>query len=266
MSGTDTIFAGSIPAIYDSYMVPLLFRPYAQAVAERVRALRPHRILETASGTGVLTEALHHALPQADIVATDLNQPMLDHAAAQLPSSRVTWQQADAHALPFPDGAFDAVICQFGVMFFDKRRAYREVRRVLKPRGHFIFNVWDKLEYNDFTALVTAAAVDIFPDDPPLFFARIPHGYHDKDAIVADVRDAGFANVTLETVTLRSVAPSCRDAAVGLCQGTPLRSEIEARDPSKLAEVTDAGAARIAARFGSGPVDGMIQAHVVIAS
>jgi len=169
--------------------------------------------------------------------------------------------------LPFPDDTFDDVTACLVLHYLkDWGPALTEVRRVLKPRGHFIFNVWDKLEYNDFTALVTAAAVDIFPDDPPLFFARIPHGYHDKDAIVADVRDAGFANVTLETVTLRSVAPSCRDAAIGLCQGTPLRSEIEARDASKLAEVTDAGAARIAARFGSGPVDGMIQAHVVIAS
>ena len=267
MTKADTVFSGSIPSLYDKYAGPLIFAPYAGDLAARLAALNPTRVLEIAAGTGIVTRALVRSLPASvDIVATDLNQPMLDHAAAQLPSSRVTWQQADAHALPFPDGAFDAVICQFGVMFFDKRRAYREVRRVLKPRGHFIFNVWDKLEYNDFTALVTAAAVDIFPDDPPLFFARIPHGYHDKDAIVADVRDAGFANVTLETVTLRSVAPSCRDAAIGLCQGTPLRSEIDARDAGKLAEVTDAGAARIAARFRSGPVDGMIQAHVVMAS
>jgi SAM-dependent methyltransferase len=192
---------------------------------------------------------------------------MLDHAAAQLSSSRVTWQKADAQSLPFPDGAFDAVVCQFGAMFFpDRRQAYREARRVLKPGGRFIFSVWDKLEYNEFGALVTAAAADVFPDDPPLFLARTPYGYHDKNVIIADIRSAGFANAATETLSRRSVAPSCRDPAIGFCEGSPLRGEIEARDSGRLAEVTDAAAAKIGARFGNGPVDGAIQAHVITAS
>jgi hypothetical protein len=137
---------------------------------------------------------------------------------------------------------------------------------VLKPGGRFVFNVWDKLEYNEFADLVTAAVTDMFPDDPPLFLARTPHGYHQKDSIIADVRRAGFADVTAETVTLRSVAASSMDPAIGYCQGTPLRNEIEARDAGRLAEVTAAAGARIAARFGSGPVDGMMQAHVITAS
>ena len=114
--------------------------------------------------------------------------------------------------------------------------------------------------------MVAAAATDIFPDDPPRFLARTPHGYHDKQAIVADVRSAGFVNVAVETLTRRSIAPSCRDPAIGFCQGTPLRTEIEARDANKLTETTDAAAAKISARFGNGPVDGMIQAHVITAS
>jgi ubiquinone/menaquinone biosynthesis C-methylase UbiE len=135
----DTVFSGSIPSLYDKYAGPLIFAPYAEDLAERLAALNPTRVLEVAAGTGIVTRALARSLPASvDIVATDLNQPMLDHAAAQLPSSRVTWQQADGQALPFPDGAFDAVVCQFGAMFFpDKRQAYREARRVLKPGGHF---------------------------------------------------------------------------------------------------------------------------------
>jgi ubiquinone/menaquinone biosynthesis C-methylase UbiE len=264
----DTVFSGSIPALYDKYLGPLIFEPYAEDLAQRLSALDAARVLEAAAGTGIVTRALVRALPgSVAIVATDLNQPMLDHAATQVSSSRVTWQQADAQSLPFPDGAFDAVVCQFGVMFFpDKRQAYREARRVLKPGGRFIFNVWDKLDYNEFAALVVAAAIDVFPDDPPLFLARTPHGYHDKQAIVADVRSAGFVDVAVETLTRRSVAPSCRDPAIGFCQGSPLRSEIEARDAGRLAETTEAAAAKIGARFGTGPVDGMIQAHVITAS
>jgi SAM-dependent methyltransferase len=264
----DTVFSGSIPSLYDRYLGPLIFEPYAEDLAHRLSALNPARVLETAAGTGIVTRTLVRLLPTSvSVVATDLNQPMLDHAAEQLSSSRVSWQKADAQSLPFPDGAFDAVVCQFGAMFFpDKRKAYREGRRVLKPGGHLIFNVWDKLEYNEFADLVTAAATDIFRDDPPLFLARTPHGYHDKEAIIADVQSAGFLNVAAETLTRRSVAPSCRDPAIGYCQGTPLRNEIEARAANRLAETTDAAAAKISARFGNGPVDGMIQAHVITAS
>jgi ubiquinone/menaquinone biosynthesis C-methylase UbiE len=268
MTGVDTVFSGSIPALYDRYLGPLIFAPYAQDLAGRLTAFDARRVLETAAGTGIVTRALVRSLPASvSVVVTDLNQPMLDHAAEQISSSRVSWQKVDAQALPFPDGSFDTVVCQFGVMFFpDKHKAYREARRVLKPGGRFIFNVWDKLEHNEFADLVTAAVADIFPNDPPLFLARTPHGYHEKEAIMADVRSAGFVNIAVETVTRRSVAPSCRDPAIGFCQGTPLRNEIAARDANRLAEVTEVAATKIRARFGDGPVDGMIQAHVITAS
>jgi ubiquinone/menaquinone biosynthesis C-methylase UbiE len=268
MTKVDTVFAGSIPAIYDNYLGPLIFEPYAQDLANRLSALHPERVLETAAGTGIVTRALLRSLSGgAGIVATDLNQPMLDHAAKQVSSSRVSWQKADAQALPFPDATFDAVVCQFGVMFFpDKQEAYREARRMLKPGGRFIFNVWDRIEHNEFADLVTTAVAEMFAGDPPRFLARTPHGYHDKQVVIAEVKSAGFGNVAAETLTRRSVAPSCRDPAIGYCQGTPLRNEIEARDANRLVEATEAAASKISARFGNGPVDGMIQAHVITAS
>jgi ubiquinone/menaquinone biosynthesis C-methylase UbiE len=268
MTKADTVFSGSIPNLYDRYLGPLIFEPYAQDLAHRLSALNAGRVLETACGTGIVTRALIRSLSTGvSIVATDLNQPMLDHAAEQVSSSRVSWQQADAQTLPFPDGEFDAVVCQFGVMFFpDKQKAYREARRVLKPGGRFIFNVWDKIEHNEFADLVTTAVGDLFPNDPPVFLARTPHGYHEKEAIVAELRSAGFVNITVETLTRRSVAPSCRDPAIGYCQGTPLRNEIEVRDASRFAEATEAAANKISAQFGNGPVDGKIQAHVITAS
>lgn len=267
MAKTDTIFAGSIPSLYDTYLGPLIFEPYAGDVVKRLENLSAGRVLETAAGSGIVTRALLRSLPTSvSVVATDLNQPMLDHAAAQTSFSNVSWQRVDAQSLPFPDQTFDAVICQFGVMFFpDKQKAYREARRVLKTGGRFIFNAWDRIEDNEFADVVTAALTDIFPDDPPLFLARTPHGYHDKTTIQDQLRSAGFVDITLDTVTRRSLALSCQDPAIGYCQGTPLRNEIEARDASRLAEATAAAARRISERFGDGPVDGKMQAHVITA-
>jgi ubiquinone/menaquinone biosynthesis C-methylase UbiE len=267
MRASDKVFVGSIPAIYDRYMGPLLFAPYAADLAQRVSDIRTGKVLETASGTGIVTRALASALPkEVTIVASDLNQPMLDFAAGQGGVERVAWRQADASALPFDDAQFDAVVCQFGVMFFpDKQAAFREARRVLKPGGRFVFNVWDRIEDNEFADVITRALAEFFPQDPPRFFARTPHGYHDLAIIRDDLQAAGFAKIAAETLAKRSRADSHRDPAIAICQGTPLRSEIEARDKSRLDEATDFAASAVAARFGNGPVDAKMQAHVITA-
>ncbi|MDQ6638345.1 MAG: class I SAM-dependent methyltransferase [Pseudomonadota bacterium] len=264
--GIDKVFAGSIPKLYDEYLVPLIFAPYADDLARRLAARTPGRVLEIAAGTGVVTRALAARLAEpVAIVATDLNQAMIDTAAQVGTARPVEWRQADAMQLPFADGEFDAVVCQFGVMFFpDKGRAYAEARRVLKPGGLFLFNAWDRIEENELADEVTRALATVFPDDPPRFMARTPHGYHDRATIENDLRRGGFAAAPqIETVAARSRAASPRDPAVAYCQGTPLRSEIEARDPARLGEATDVAAAAIARRFGPGAVDAKIQAHVV---
>jgi SAM-dependent methyltransferase len=167
--------------------------------------------------------------------------------------------------LPFPDQSFDVVVCQFGTMFFpDKPRAFGEARRVLRPGGCFIFNVWDRIERNEFADTVTQALALLFPNDPPRFMARIPHGYFDRTAIACDVAAGGFPrSVEFDTVMARSRAHSPQVPAVAYYQGTPLRNEIEARDPARLVEATQVAAAAIAHRFGSGEVDAMIQAHII---
>lgn len=268
MSGAaaDKVFAGSIPRIYETCLVPLIFAGYADDLAERAALGAPKRVLEIAAGTGVVTRSLVSALPaDTTLVATDLNQAMIDEARRIGTSRPVEWRQADALALPFDDGSFDAVVCQFGAMFFpDKVKGYAEARRVLRRGGAFLFNVWDRIEDNEFADVVTAALATVFPDDPPRFLARTPHGYHDRAAIARDLAAAGFSSSPrIETVAKRSKAPAGRVAAFAYCQGTPLRNEIEARDASRLEEATDRASEAIAARFGSGAVDGRIQAHVV---
>lgn len=264
--GTDIRFAGSIPELYDSHLVPLIFEPYAADLAKRVAAHQPSRVLETAAGTGVVTRAMAHALPaHVELVATDLNQPMLDRAAAIGTPRPVTWQQADATRLPFDDASFDMVVCQFGAMFFpDRARAFSEARRVLRRGGLFLFNVWDRIEENELADTVTATLAALFPADPPLFMVRTPHGYFDTHVISRDLAAAGFdAAPRLETIAARSRAASARVPAVAYCQGTPLRNEIEARSAAGLQEATAASAAAIVERFGTGPVDAKIQAHVI---
>jgi SAM-dependent methyltransferase len=266
MNRTDRAFAGSIPEVYDRYMVPLVFAPYAVDLAGRTAARSPARVLEVAAGTGAVTRALASVLPSsASIIATDLNQAMLDRAAAVGAAQPVEWRQADAQHLPFPDGAFDAVVCQFGVMFFpDRSAALAEARRVLRPGGVLLFNTWDWIEENEFAEAVQAALAPLFPEDPPRFMERVPHGYHDRREIERDVTAAGLARpADIVTVTERSRAETARDVAVAFCQGTPLRNEIEARDPSGLSRATDAAAEAVARRFGPGPVEGRMQAHVV---
>ena len=267
MQETDRLFAGSIPELYDRYLGPLIFEPYARDLAARLAVLQPAHVLETAAGTGVATRALARALPASvTIVATDLNQPMLDYAASHTDADNVTWRQADALKLPFGEGAFDAVACQFGAMFFpDKVKAFGEARRVLKQGGRFVFNVWAKIEENEFPHAVMGALARVFPDDPPRFMERTPHGYHDIKRVVEDLRGAGFTRVDIETVAKTSEAPSAREPAIGFCQGTPMRGEIEVRDKDRLGEATDAAEAALAARFGKGPISGRISAHVITA-
>ena len=263
---TDKVFTGPIPQLYETHLVPLIFEPYAVDLANRLASLPVSRVLEIAAGTGVATRSLATVLPEdVSIVATDLNQPMLDHAAAIGTTRPVEWRQADAMQLPFPDGTFDAVVCQFGVMFFpDKPKAFSEARRVLRSGGVLVFSVWDRIEENEFADTVTTALEMLFPADPPRFLARTPHGYHHLPTIERDLAEGGFsAPPHASTVPARSWAPSARVPAVAYCQGTPLRSEIEARDATRLGEATDAAAEAIARRFGRGPVEGKIQAHIV---
>lgn len=267
MASTDSAFAGSIPGLYDQYLGPLLFQPYADEVAARVRGYMPGHILETACGTGIVTQALHHALPDAHIVATDLNPAMLQVAGERVRSEKVSFEAADALHLRFAANTFDLVVCQFGVMFFpDKVRGNAEAHRVLRRGGRYLVVIWDSVARNPGSDEIGQAVAALFPDNPPHFIDRTPFGYSDIAQIEHDLLAAGFTDIELETVEKRSRAPSARDVAKGMCLGSPLRLEIEERNAAMLDRAVDAAAAALAHWEGPNGFDAPMSAHVVVAT
>jgi ubiquinone/menaquinone biosynthesis C-methylase UbiE len=267
MASTDARFAGSVPAVYDRYLVPLLFEPYAEDLAARLRDLREGTLIELAAGTGAVTRALRRALPPAvKIVATDLNEGMLAIGSSRVKEPSVVWQLANAQELPFDDATADAVVCQFGVMFFpDKPAAHREVKRVLRPGGRYLFNVWDRLDRNEISEIANRAVAALFPEDPPRFYERAPFGHHDASVIRRELESEGFQKVEIETVEKVSWVASAEEAAKGLCEGTPLRGEIEARNPARLEEATAAATKALIAHFHASSFENRMSAIVVSA-
>jgi ubiquinone/menaquinone biosynthesis C-methylase UbiE len=226
MTSVDVRFSGSVPANYERYMVPLLFQPYADLLAERARAWQPRRILETACGTGVVTAALSKALPEAEIVATDLNQAMID-VAAQRGLPNVTFRQADALELPFDNASFDLLVCQFGVMFFpDKVQGGAEARRVLRDGGHYLFAVWDRIDRSALSHLANESLQRAYPANPPQFMTRGPFSYFEPQWIERDLRASGFTDIAIQTVERESRSNSAEDAARGLVYGSPMGVEL----------------------------------------
>jgi SAM-dependent methyltransferase len=263
MAQTDSLFNHSTPELYDRYMGPLLFKPYARLVAERAALLQPSRILETATGTGIVTRAIRAVLPDAQIVATDLNPGMLEFAKQGHCSGRVEFRKADAQDLPFAAESFDLVICQFGVMFFsDKVAANREAWRVLGSGGHYLFVSFDRLEHNPVPKAAEDAVAELFPEDPPDYMERGPFSYADPAVIEDDLRSGGFTDIQVETIASSSRV-NARDAAHGLVLGSPFRAEIERRDSSGLDRALDAVVGALQLWDGR---DAPISAHVVTAT
>ncbi len=264
----DASFIGNIPEHYDRGLGPVIFADYAADIARRAAACNPARVLETAAGTGIVTRRLRDLLPAgASLTATDLNPPMLEVAQTKFrPDEHVNFRPADATALPFPDGSFDAVVCQFGVMFFpEKDKAYREVDRVLAPGGHYLFSVWDAHRYNPFGRIAHEVAGSFFPSDPPQFY-RVPFSYCQIDPIKESLMDAGFTGIEIAVLGLEKEIPDTARFATGVVCGNPLIDQIRARggvDPDRVVEaVTQA----LRAELGPGPARMTLQAIIFSAT
>jgi SAM-dependent methyltransferase len=271
MSNDAANFIGDIPEHYDRGLGPMIFADYAADIARRVAGRSPARVLETAAGTGIVTRQLRSLLnARAHLTATDLNAPMLEVARTKFqpgePGEQVDFRPADATALPFPDSAFDAVVCQFGVMFFpNKDSSYHEVHRVLAPGGRYLFSVWDSHRYNPFARLAHEVAGSFFPDDPPQFY-RVPFSYYQIDLIKESLLGAGFADITVAVVRLEKEIANAALFARGLVYGNPLIEQIRGRGGADPDRILDALAKALRQEFGADPGRMPLQAIVFSAS
>ena len=263
---TEAAFRATYAELYDRHLVPLLFAPYAGYLADRVKAHKPRSVLETAAGTGILSQALAQTLPaEVAITATDLNQPMIDHACTKSATTCVTWQQADAMRLPFPNESFELIVCQFGVMFFpDKQASFREAARVLMPRGRYLFAVWD--DWKGMPAAPLAIVADVVAAmlgcDPA---SLVNPAYHDEATLRHDLAAAQFEQIKVERVMLPAAVASTREAALATVHGSLIRTVIETQYPGRLDEATVAVERALAAKFGKGAVAGWTSALIVTA-
>jgi ubiquinone/menaquinone biosynthesis C-methylase UbiE len=261
-------FDGSIPEMYDRHLGALLFEPYAADIAERVVRRRPRRVLEIAAGTGIVSRQLLETLPkEASLTVTDLNAPMLEYAKSKSTTRGrdVEWRQADAQALPFPDESFDALVCQFGIMFFpDKQQGLLEFNRVLEKGGALIFSVWDSFDSNPVQSIAHSTIGTFFKGDPPDFY-KVPCGMGNKAEAVRLTEDAGFKNIVIDTVSLTGKSGSARSAAQGLVKGNPVINAIRERGTADVEEIVLALARALEVRFGAGPLQVPLRAHVVTA-
>ena len=267
MKDVELRFTGSVPANYDQLMVPLIFQPYADELARRAAAMKPRRILETAAGTGVVTEAISKLLPDAQIIATDLNEPMLEVAGQRIRSDKVCFITANAQEIPFDAEGFDLVVCQFGAMFFpDKVLAHREARRVLRKGGHYLLAIWDRIDRNPLSDATQRVLIDLFPENPPLFLCEGPFGYSDPERIERDLREAGFGTVEIDTVQLTSRSASASDAASALCYGTPMSVELQDREQGSLDRAFEEVKRALGEFEGANGLEAPMSAHIVTAT
>lgn len=266
MTEANARFQGTIPELYDRHLGPVIFEPFAADLARRVIAREGESVLEIACGTGILTERLRARLPPAvSLVATDLNEPMIDFARSKLRGvGPIDWRPADAATLPFPSMSFAAVACQFGLMFVpDKEAAFREARRVLTDNGLLVFNVWNGFEHNPFGRIAHETIGSFFPVDPPNFY-QVPFGFHDSNVLRRLLAANGLGDVEIERVTLAATSPTAKSFATGLVKGNPVSIAIQERGCA-LDPVVEAVAAALAHVGGDNPFRSTMQALVVTA-
>ncbi|HEX2608387.1 MAG TPA: class I SAM-dependent methyltransferase [Flavisolibacter sp.] len=246
-----TAFSGDVPQLYEAYLGPVLFEPYAEDLAARIDPAGSQHVLELACGTGRLTRHLLRVLPlHASITATDLNEGMLNLAARQTPDPRLQWNVVDALEIPFLDGSFDTVICQFGCMFFtDKPRAFSEIFRVMKKGGRFLFNTWEAPDKNPAAMIMQDVMQELFGERAPDFFLKGPFSFYDQEVIQQLLAAAGFHSLSIESLSKEMPYTSASDFTTGFVDGSPLTAFLKKWPAAEREAATAELKTRLEARF-----------------
>jgi ubiquinone/menaquinone biosynthesis C-methylase UbiE len=253
----------SAAEVYEELYVPALFQEWAPRMVDAARVAPGQRVLDVACGTGVLTRALGERVGASGHVAgLDVNDGML--AVARRRGPAVAWHRAAAETMPFGDADFDAVLCQFALMFFDARpKALAEMRRVLRPGGRLAVAVWAPLEDAPAYAAVVALLDRMFGPAAGASL-RAPFVLGDPAQTVSLVTAAGFSDVRAVTHEGRARFPSLEAWMHADVRGWTAADLI---DDGRYARLLDE-ARRELARFvqPDGTVVFRMPAHIVTAS
>lgn len=220
---------GSAPELYQRYLVPAMTALWAADLADRA-ALRPgERALDVACGTGVVARVAAERLgPGGRVAALDINAGMLAVARSLPPVSGapIEWHEGTALALPFPEAAFDVVLCQLGLQFLpDRAAALAQMRGVLAPGGRLALSVFGPIEHNPATHAL-ADALDRHLGPGASAAKRTEHALADAGALRALVERAGFADVAIDTASRQVRFASGADYVRIQLAATPLASVI----------------------------------------
>jgi ubiquinone/menaquinone biosynthesis C-methylase UbiE len=252
--------------MYERYLGPYIFEPYAEDIVSRIPSTDIHTALEVACGTGRVTGKLRKALPGGcRLVASDLNPDMIAEAQKHIPDNEIEWLAADAQSLPFVDNYFDLLVCQFGLMFVpNKPLAVSEAFRVLKPGGTLLLSTWDKLENNPAMFLAHQTVASFFPADPPMFF-HVPFSLFDMGMLESLCKDAGFSNIATNLVKKTGMSPSAGETVTGMIDGSAVANAINERDATIMPVIKQTLETALAKAFGNAPMASPLQAWVLTA-
>jgi ubiquinone/menaquinone biosynthesis C-methylase UbiE len=263
METNQMTFSGSIPEIYEEYLGPFLFEPFALDLAQRLGNDKEKNVLELACGTGRVTRHLQAHLDESGVLtATDINPEMLTVARQKAPADNILWDVADMANMSYPADFFDLVICQFGLMLVpDKEKALAEIMRVLKKEGRVLFNVWGDSKDNDIWA-IGMKVIGSFIGENPIPQNIGPFSMRDKNETLQLLERSGFRDIQVDSVKKTGMIESATVAAKGFIEGLPIAKILMQRDPSLIYKIEVALAKELIEQLGDKPLSSPLHAWV----